>query len=106
MRYVPYGSTERYSVYSEAQPNEDQVTRKGMLINAREIPLDEDWVYFEAIKPNNKSSVHSYLRHKCYPQKLSGVNSHLAITSCNNCEEEASKEIIDKATVLMKMRIL
>ena len=87
------------------------MTRKGMLINAREIPLDEDWVYFEAIKPNNKSSVHSYLRHKCYPQKLSGVNSHLAnshlaITSCNNCEEEASKEIIDKATVLMKMRIL
>lgn len=78
-----------------------------MLINAKEIPLgEEDWVYFEAVKPGKNSQTHTYMRHRCFPQKLSGVTKILGTYVCNNCQEEASKEIVDKATVLLKMRIL
>jgi len=95
-----------YHYYPYSFKREVQMTRKGMLINAREIPLGEDWVYFEAVKPGKNSRTHIYMRHRCFPQKLSGVTKILGTYVCNNCQEEASKEIVDKATVLLKMRIL
>ena len=80
--------------------------RSGMRLEGKELVLDHEWVYFEAVKPTKNSNVHSYIRHRCYPQKLAGVSVNFGVFICNNCEEEATKEIVDKATVLMKMRIL
>jgi len=87
---------------------------KGMKIKDREIDLGEDWFYFEIIKPTNKSLAQDYMRHMCKdgreqwtaPFAGSRRGTGWLRIYCIYCLESVPKEVLDKATTLLKMRML